>query len=105
MKLFFKNTCEACPEQYDVYDEAGSQVGYVRLRWGHLSASAPDFGWDVVYEYDFSDGLQGCFDDQTQRDSFLQEIGVKILEWLHENGYCLDFTEHELECEITEDKE
>lgn len=33
-ELDFRQTCGACPEQYDVYDMSNKQVGYVRLRWG-----------------------------------------------------------------------
>lgn len=59
MKIFFTNTCKACPEQYDVYDEAGYQIGYVRLRWGHLTAFVTDFDGHLIYEYDFTDGRKG----------------------------------------------
>ena len=34
--LNFKKTCDACPEQYDVFKDE-KQVGYVRLRWGNLT--------------------------------------------------------------------
>ena len=34
--LIFKKTCTFSPEQYDVYYN-DKQVGYIRLRWGHLS--------------------------------------------------------------------
>jgi hypothetical protein len=42
-------TCGACPEQYDVFDEAGQQVGYMRLRHGNFVVSHPDVGGDSVY--------------------------------------------------------
>ena len=39
--LFFKKTCAACPEQYDVFKD-GEQVGYVRLRDSELRVDVPD---------------------------------------------------------------
>ncbi len=32
----FERTCNACPEQYDVY-HGKDRIGYVRLRWGYFS--------------------------------------------------------------------
>ena len=43
--LDFKQTCGACPEQYDVFKDE-KQVGYVRLRWGDLSCRYPDYEGD-----------------------------------------------------------
>lgn len=43
--LCFKQTCFACPEQYDVYQD-DKQVGYVRLRHGYLSLSNTDISED-----------------------------------------------------------
>ncbi len=34
-------TCDACPEQYDVYLD-GKIVGYLRLRWGEFRADFVD---------------------------------------------------------------
>lgn len=45
-----KQTCSACPEQYDVFDDLGQQVAYFRLRHGGFYAAVPDHGGDVVYE-------------------------------------------------------
>lgn len=41
-------TCGACPEQYDVFD-GDEQVGYLRLRHGHFTASYPDVMGETVY--------------------------------------------------------
>ena len=60
-------TCEACPEQYDVY-KGGEQVAYLRLRHGHFYASVPDCGGDVVYKA-YPDG-DGIFDDD-ERSAYL----------------------------------
>lgn len=43
-------TCPACPEQYDVFDATGTQVGYLRLRHGYFRADYPDHYGETVYE-------------------------------------------------------
>lgn len=40
----------ACPEQYDVLDKDGKQVGYLRLRGGYFRADVPECGGETVYE-------------------------------------------------------
>lgn len=43
-------TCGACPEQYDVFDDTtGLQVGYLRLRHGEFRADSPRVGGVTVY--------------------------------------------------------
>lgn len=42
-------TSPACPEQYDVFDAQGVQVGYLRLRHGRFRADYLDCGGDTVY--------------------------------------------------------
>ena len=80
MNLYFKQTCEACPEQYDVLDldDNSKQVAYVRLRWGHLRVDVPDCGGNMIYSHEFDDGLKGCF-YYGERDGFLEEIQKQIL--------------------------
>lgn len=46
---FLQRTSTACPEQYDVLNEDGEQVGYLRLRNGFFRADVPDCGGDTVY--------------------------------------------------------
>lgn len=43
-------TCLACPEQYDVYDPSGRQVGYFRLRHGRFTVEYPDCGGKLLLE-------------------------------------------------------
>lgn len=43
-------TSVACPEQYDVFDADGQQVGYLRLRHGMFRADYPTHGGETVYE-------------------------------------------------------
>jgi len=63
-------TCPACPEQYDVFDESGRQVGYLRLRHGFFRADYPDVGGETVYTDD-PEG-DGIFLD-TERERYLTE--------------------------------
>lgn len=42
-------TCRACPEQYDVFDEAGKMVGYMRLRHGNFTVMYPDVSGETVH--------------------------------------------------------
>jgi hypothetical protein len=76
--LSFVQTCSACPEQYDVFDKEGHQVGYIRFRWGHLTCEYPDCGGEVVYETNFDDDWQGCFSSEDDRNLFLEEIANAI---------------------------
>lgn len=77
--LEFDQTCEACPEQYDVYyDEL--QVGYVRLRWGNLTVTYPDYDGEVIYREGIGEGLTGMFESEEQRKHYLDIIADKILE-------------------------
>lgn len=55
-------TCGACPEQYDVFDSEGGQVGYLRLRHGHFRADYPDSDGETVYQADTKS--DGVFDDE-----------------------------------------
>ena len=43
-------TSFACPEQYDVFDPEGEQVGYIRLRHGTLRVYYPDYGEILLLE-------------------------------------------------------
>lgn len=67
MKLV--QTCSACPEQYDVFNEAGAQVGYLRLRHGLFTASVPDAGGIDVYVA--SPNGDGVFESD-ERDGYIR---------------------------------
>ena len=83
----FVCTCYACPEQYDVFDKDGNQVGYVRLRWGSLYAECPDVGGTEVYSCGFGDSWAGCFKNDEQRMVHLRRIAERIS--LHNQSvYC-----------------
>ena len=73
----FVQTCEVCPEQYDVFDENNDLVGYVRLRWGWLYAKCPHVGGTTVYSVDFDhDG--GFFRSDEERMRHLNAIAEAI---------------------------
>lgn len=78
--LLFVGTCSACPEQYDVYDNTFKQVGYIRLRFGHLRCDYPDCGGDTIYYHMFYDDWQGEFDSEEDRLMHLNLIAEKINE-------------------------
>lgn len=73
-----QKTCLACPEQYDVYAQDGTQVAYIRLRHGHLRVDCPDVGY-TVYSTDRVHG-DGIFDDE-ERFKKLKECIEKMIEW------------------------
>ena len=84
--LRFEKTCEACPEQYDVFD-GDENVGYVRLRWGWVSAEVPGAYEDklVFSEQIDKEGFQGEFSDENQRKYYLALIEIAIRKWIKEN--------------------
>ena len=77
--LNFKMTCSASPEQYDVYDSSGKQVGYVRLRWGGLSCTYPDVCGEEIYYANVGSDYCGVFENNNQRMMYLNKIADKIL--------------------------
>lgn len=74
----FIKTCDCCPEQYDVIDENGKQVAYIRLRFGNLSCECTDVGGEEIFYYRFDNDMQGCFDNEIQRKFYLESISDKI---------------------------
>jgi hypothetical protein len=67
-------TSIACPEQYDVFNQAGEQVGYLRLRHGHFRADYPDHGGETVYESDTKG--DGIFDDDERMPELTKAINA-----------------------------
>lgn len=86
--LAFVRTCGACPEQYDVYDGRGSQVGYVRLRWGVLEAEFEECGGPTIYTHAFTDDgdmFKGAFDSQEEREYHLNQIALALRQTIDSN--------------------
>jgi hypothetical protein len=44
----FQRTCHACPEQYDVVDQKGQMIAYLRLRHGSFTVTVPDVGGETI---------------------------------------------------------
>lgn len=80
--LFFKKTCAACPEQYDVFKDS-EQVGYVRLRDSELRVDVPRCGDLTIMRndlpWDDTDASGGEFED-SEREQWLNTIADKINE-------------------------
>lgn len=82
--LTFCLTCCMCPEQYDVYDDKGNKVGYVRLRWGELTCEWPDVFGKLIYSEEVGDGFTGCFESEKQRSVCLECIANEILKYMED---------------------
>ncbi|CAB4134451.1 hypothetical protein UFOVP273_71 [uncultured Caudovirales phage] len=74
----FRLTCMACPEQYDVY-LGDKEIGYVRLRWGHLRVNYPDFMGKEVYSEQVGHEFCGEFHDDHMRRRYLKRIARILL--------------------------
>lgn len=81
-------TCEACPEQYDVYFE-NIQIGYFRLRHGRFSASYPNSDGDVIFSA--SPEGDGIFEDH-ERFTYLKAAVAALVD--KHNKQVLDFQYH-----------
>lgn len=77
--ILLERTCEACPEQYDVYYN-GINICYIRLRWGKLTAYIDQ---TIIYSYNFPHHLTGSFIDPPERMYHL----LLIVEELIKHGY------------------
>ena len=87
MGLNFVKTCPACPEQYDVFDSTGKQVGYVRLRWGRLRCDYPKAGAETIYLSPVTSNTRfiGHFDSEEQRQYYLNLVANSILTYIELN--------------------
>jgi len=79
MKITFKQTSGACPEQYDALDEKGNTIGYLRLRHGHFTVEHPDVHGEVVYEAKTKG--DGMFTED-ERDFYLNQARERLSELL-----------------------
>lgn len=82
LELF--KTCSACPEQYDVLDEKGKYVGYIRFRFGELEVhpvkdNEPD--WKVnLLSRSVNDDLLGVIPDGVRKE-WMKESKQAILNY------------------------
>jgi len=70
--LDFIGTCGSCPEQYDVVNSSGVQVGYIRLRGGNFRVEFPDVNGMTLFADKFEDNWKGCFDSEDERMEYLE---------------------------------
>lgn len=78
MALQLVRTCDACPEQYDVFKDT-ELVGYIRLRHGYFSVRVPNSSGQEIYSaYPKGDGLFKA----EERNYYLKEAKKAIKEWL-----------------------
>lgn len=78
-ELDFVLTCASHPEQYDVYDEAGKEVGYLRLRWGEFRVDYPTCGGETLWRFAFPDQFKGEFEGEEERTLFMYRAKSLIL--------------------------
>lgn len=65
-------TCAACPEQYDLFDEQGRIVAYMRLRSGYFRVRYGGASGPTIYEHEWlREGLKGMFESSEERDEHL----------------------------------
>ena len=83
-KIMLDKTCWACPEQWDAYYK-GEIVGYIRLRWGHMTVECPDVGGELVYSMWADDGMMGIFSSDHEEKIFLDKALTAIAEWIASN--------------------
>lgn len=86
----FEQTCAGCPESYSLLYN-GEEVGYLRLRWGHIVVTAGKYvsifannrdGCLDVFDYSFDDDdWKGMFDSDEERAYFLNEAAVAICKY------------------------
>jgi hypothetical protein len=76
-------TCGCCPEQYDVIDKNGEQIGYLRLRHGYFRAEVPGCCGSIVY--DANPNGDGMFEDD-ERQFHLQKALDSIHQWNTRKG-------------------
>lgn len=81
MEYDLKITCEACPEQYDVFRN-GKQVAYFRLRHGYFYVSVPNCSDNIIYEANpVGDGIF----EYNERGKFLNEAILAVDRWYNQS--------------------
>lgn len=82
--IVLEQTCECCPEQYWAY-KGSHIIGYIRLRWGHLTCDYLPKGKltdnDIrVYDKTFADDkFKGSFDTEEERKYWLSKCKEALL--------------------------
>lgn len=67
-------TSWACPEQYDVFNAAGEQVGYLRLRGGRFRVDVPFCRGATIYESNTQG--DGMFDENERLPELTRAVAA-----------------------------
>lgn len=90
--IVLQQTCEACPEQYWAYKGAHI-IGYIRLRWGHLTCDYLPKGkliddnirvLDKVFNERADDKFKGSFDSDEEREFWLNKCKNALIKRYNE---------------------
>jgi len=90
--ITLEQTCECYPEQYWVY-KGSHIIGYIRLRWGHLTCNYLPKGTFtdltdngiLVYDKIFNDdNFKGSFDTEEEREYWLSKCKEALLDKYNE---------------------
>lgn len=76
-------TCEACPVQFDIYNNYGDKIAYFRFRGGILSVNNykdDEIGDDLIYFDDVA--YEGSYLNQEELDEIVPIVEQKIKEYL-----------------------
>ena len=85
--IVLEQTCECCPEQYWAY-KGSHIIGYIRLRWGHLTCDYLPNGrltdnairvLDKVFNERADDKYKGSFDTEKERKYWLSKCKEALL--------------------------
>ena len=79
--IVLEQTCKCCPEQYWAY-KGSHIIGYIRLRWGHLTCDYLPTGRltgndirviDKVFNERADNEYKGSFDTEEEREYWLNK--------------------------------
>lgn len=73
MDIKLVETCGACPEAYDAFDEDGNYLAHLRLRYGYFTVTLE--GGKRVYETcTIGDGVFECSEREYHLDKAIEAI-------------------------------
>ena len=85
--ITLEQTCKCCPEQYWAYKDSHI-IGYIRLRWGHLTCDYLPKGkltdndirvYDKTFNERTNDNFKGSFDTEEEREYLLSKCKEALL--------------------------
>lgn len=88
-RLMFRVTAVASPEQYDIFDAEGIQVGYFRLRHGLAEVDCPKWNGRNVWVKVLEDTHYHCFATEEERLTQLADVAKAVNDWRKERDRIL----------------